>query len=155
MEAKALQQSGRSLPIPQPPRAVAVGERASFREIWQTPYRRRTVMLVIFHAAQAIGLYGFSNWMPTFLVHRGVGLSSSLEYGLMVSFVAPLGPLLAVSFADRAAFHHSTAAGKVAAEADPKGKAAAEADALWKWLCDLVGTSSRKRVNTQTKGKDV
>ncbi|MGR5475515.1 hypothetical protein ACPV5T_20650, partial [Vibrio astriarenae] len=25
----------------------------------------------------------------------------SLEYGLMVSFVAPLGPLLAVSFADR------------------------------------------------------
>ena len=74
MEAKALQQSGRSLPIPQPPRAVAVGERASFREIWQTPYRRRTVMLVIFHAAQAIGLYGFSNWMPTFLVPRGVGL---------------------------------------------------------------------------------
>jgi len=100
LEAKALQQSGRALPIPQPPRAVAVGERASFREIWRAPYRRRTVMLVIFHAAQAIGLYGFSNWMPTFLVQRGVGLSSSLEYGLMVSFVAPLGPLLAVSFAD-------------------------------------------------------
>lgn len=100
LEAKARQQTGHPLPIPLPPREVAVGERASFREIWRAPYRRRTVMLVIFHAAQAIGLYGFSNWMPTFLVQRGVGLSSSLEYALMMSFVAPLGPLLAVSFAD-------------------------------------------------------
>jgi putative MFS transporter len=80
---------------------VPVGNPGGFREIWRAPYRRRTVMLVLFHAAQAIGLYGFSNWMPTFLVQRGVGLSSSLEYGLMVSLVAPLGPLLAVAFVDR------------------------------------------------------
>jgi len=100
LEAKARQQSGRPLPDPLPPREVPIGEQASFREIWRAPYRRRTVMLVVFHAAQAVGLYGFSNWMPTFLVQRGVGLSSSLEYGLMVSFVAPLGPLLAVGFAD-------------------------------------------------------
>ncbi|GAA7756391.1 MFS transporter [Cupriavidus sp. SHE] len=101
LEAKARQQSGRPLPAPLPPREVPVGKPASFREIWRAPYRRRTVMLVLFHAAQAIGLYGFSNWMPTFLVQRGVGLSSSLEYGLMVSLVAPLGPLLAVAFVDR------------------------------------------------------
>lgn len=101
LENKVREESGRPLPAPQPPREAAIGERASFRELWRAPYRRRTVMLVIFHAAQAIGLYGFSNWMPTFLMQRGVGVSSSLEYGLMVSFVAPVGPLLAMSFADR------------------------------------------------------
>ena len=55
-----------------------------------------------------------------------------------------------VSFAERAAFHHSTAAGKVASEADPHGKAAAEADALWQWECKQVGMKTHKRVSTRT-----
>jgi putative MFS transporter len=47
-------------------------ERASFAELWRSPYRRRTIMLVIFHALQTIGYYGFANWAPTFLLRRGV-----------------------------------------------------------------------------------
>lgn len=58
-------------------------------------------MLLLFHAAQAIGLYGFSNWMPTFLMHQGIELAASLEYSLIIACVMPLGPLLAMSFADR------------------------------------------------------
>jgi chromosome partitioning protein len=58
-----------------------------------------------------------------------------------------------ITFADRAAFHHSTTAGRVAAEIDPNGKAAGEADALWQWMCKQVGLKTRKRVNMPTKGK--
>jgi MFS transporter, putative metabolite:H+ symporter len=36
-------------------------EEASFGELWRPPYLRRTIMLVIFHALQTIGYYGFAN----------------------------------------------------------------------------------------------
>lgn len=101
LEEKVRRDTGRPLPEPLPPQPVALMERASFRELWQGEYRNRTVMLLVFHAAQAVGLYGFSHWMPTFLVEQGVELSKSLKIGLLVACVAPFGPLLAMSFADR------------------------------------------------------
>jgi putative MFS transporter len=58
-------------------------------------------MLVIFHIAQAIGLYGFSNWVPTFLIKQGQTIGNSLAYGLAIACITPLGPLLAMTFADR------------------------------------------------------
>jgi MFS transporter, putative metabolite:H+ symporter len=83
------------------PRRSAGGERASFRELWRPPYRRRTIMLVIFHALQTIGYYGFANWAPTFLLRRGISLVHSLEYTLLIALVSPLGPALAVLTSDR------------------------------------------------------
>jgi putative MFS transporter len=79
----------------------AGGERASFAELWRPPYRRRTIMLVSFHALQTIGYYGFANWAPTFLLRRGVSLVHSLEYTLLIALVSPLGPALAVLTSDR------------------------------------------------------
>ncbi len=76
-------------------------ERASFAELWRPPYRRRTIMLVIFHSLQTIGYYGFANWAPTFLLRRGVSLLHSLEYTLMIALVSPLGPALAVWTSDK------------------------------------------------------
>lgn len=58
-------------------------------------------MLMIFHVAQAIGLYGFSHWVPTFLTQQGVSVSKSLAFTLAIAFVTPVGPLLAMAFADR------------------------------------------------------
>jgi putative MFS transporter len=81
--------------------AAVVAERASFAELWRPPYLRRTVMLVIFHALQTIGYYGFANWAPTFLLRRGVSLLHSLEYTLLIALVSPLGPALAVLTSDR------------------------------------------------------
>ena len=78
-----------------------VPERSSFAELWRPPYRRRTIMLVIFHALQTIGYYGFANWAPTFLLRRGVSLVHSLEYTLLIALVSPLGPALAVMTSDR------------------------------------------------------
>ncbi|MEN0105269.1 MAG: MFS transporter [Pseudomonas sp.] len=101
LEDRVRRDTGQALPEPAAPQAVAVMERPRFREIWQGVYRQRTVMLLIFNAAQAIGLYGFSHWMPTFLVEQGVELSSSLKIGVLVACVSPFGPLLAMTFADR------------------------------------------------------
>jgi putative MFS transporter len=80
---------------------VVAAERASFAELWRPPYLGRTVMLVIFHALQTIGYYGFANWAPTFLLRRGVSLLHSLEYTLLIAMVAPLGPAVAVLTSDR------------------------------------------------------
>jgi putative MFS transporter len=79
----------------------AAQERSSFAELWRPPYRRRTIMLMIFHALQTIGYYGFANWAPTFLLRRGVSLVHSLEYTMLIALVAPLGPALAVLTSDR------------------------------------------------------
>jgi putative MFS transporter len=76
-------------------------ERASFAQLWRSPYRRRTIMLVIFHALQTIGYYGFANWAPTFLLRRGVSLLHSLEYTLLIALVSPLGPAIAVLTSDK------------------------------------------------------
>jgi MFS transporter, putative metabolite:H+ symporter len=79
----------------------AAQERSSFAELWRPPYRRRTIMLMIFHALQTIGYYGFANWAPTFLLRRGVSLVHSLEYTMLIALVSPLGPALAVLTSDR------------------------------------------------------
>ena len=76
-------------------------KRGSFMELWRPPYRRRTIMLMIFHALQTIGYYGFANWAPTFLLRRGVSLVHSLDYTLLIALVSPLGPALAVLTSDR------------------------------------------------------
>ena len=76
-------------------------ERASFAELWRPPYGRRTIMLVIFHALQTIGYYGFANWAPTFLMRRGVSLLHSLEYTLLIALVSPLGPAIAILTSDK------------------------------------------------------
>ena len=39
-----------------------------------------------------------------------------------------------VELGDRAAFHRSSAKGETASESEPDGKAAAEIEAMWKWL---------------------
>ena len=58
-------------------------------------------MLSIFHVLQGIGLYGFINWMPTFLVTQGISVTRSLGYTFGMALVAPLGPLMCLTFADR------------------------------------------------------
>ena len=99
IEKRVLREHGRPLDAAIP--VVANSERGHFSELWSRKYATRTIMLLLFHAAQSIGLYGFSNWMPTFLMHQGIALAASLEYSLVIACVMPLGPLLAMSFADR------------------------------------------------------
>jgi MFS transporter, putative metabolite:H+ symporter len=75
--------------------------RAGFREIWQPPYRRRTIMLAIFNLCQSIGFYGFANWVPTFLLSKGITITKSLEYSLIIAFANPIAPLIGHLFVEK------------------------------------------------------
>jgi chromosome partitioning protein len=91
---------------------------------------------------------------PAFVVFNAAPARGAQLFAEASAIVENLGlKVCPITFADRAAFHHSVAAGKVATETDPQGKAASETAALWDWVCEQVGMTSRKRVNTRTKGK--
>jgi putative MFS transporter len=58
-------------------------------------------MLVIFNLFQTIGFYGFSSWVPTLLISQGIGVTKSLAYTFIIAIAAPVGPFIAIYFADR------------------------------------------------------
>jgi len=99
LETRVAMESG--FILPNPAEAKPPVPRGSFAEIWSPPYRARTVMLVVFNIFQSVGYYGFSNWVPTFLIRRGIAVTNSLEYTFLIAIAAPLGPLLAYRLADR------------------------------------------------------
>jgi putative MFS transporter len=74
---------------------------AGLREIWQPPYRRRTIMLSVFNFCQTIGFYGFANWVPTFLLSKGITITKSLQYSLIIAFANPIAPLIGQLFAEK------------------------------------------------------
>nr|WP_087633186.1 MFS transporter [Caballeronia telluris] len=102
LEAKVEQQYGEILPAPaENVGPAAVVGKARFSEIWQPPYRRRAITMLVFNLFQAIGFYGFASWVPTLLVSKGVTVTHSLMYSFLIAASNPFGPLLAMAFADR------------------------------------------------------
>ncbi len=98
LEARVARETGSALPSPG--ESEAAPGRASFAEIWSTNYRNRTAMLVVFNIFQTVGFYGFSNWVPTLLISRGIPVTNSLKYTFLIAIAAPFGPLLAYVVAD-------------------------------------------------------
>ncbi|SEJ31744.1 MFS transporter [Paraburkholderia diazotrophica] len=99
LEEKVASEYGQPLPEPGP--SDPVPRKAGFADMWKPPYRKRTVMLIIFHILQTVGFYGFANWVPTLLVKQGITVTSSLLYTTVIGLAAPLGPLLGYWIADR------------------------------------------------------
>jgi putative MFS transporter len=100
MEAIVERQSGAPLPSVQVIEQ-SVQRRASLAELWRAPYRSRLVMLLVFNFCQAIGYYGFTNWVPTLLIGQGITVTKSLLYSFIIAFALPAGPLLAMLYADK------------------------------------------------------
>jgi len=73
----------------------------NFRDIFRAPYLTRTLMLIVFNIFQTVGFYGFSNWVPTFLIHKGIAVTASLGYTFVIAIAAPIGPALGWFFTDR------------------------------------------------------
>jgi putative MFS transporter len=87
--------------LPEPAKAAPVSVQGSFRDMWVAPYRKRTIMMIIFNVFQTVGYYGFANWVPALLIKQGITVTSSLMYSSIIAIAAPLGPVLGLFIADR------------------------------------------------------
>lgn len=99
LERRVRAESG--MPLPPPAGEELPAPRGRFSEIWQGPYRTRTLMLILFNIFQAVGFYGFANWVPTLLIKQGISVTTSLQYTFIIAIAAPFGPLLGAALADR------------------------------------------------------
>jgi MFS transporter, putative metabolite:H+ symporter len=99
LERKVEAEYGR--PLPPPGAGAEVLTAGSFAEIWKQPYRKRALMMIIFHIFQTFGYYGFTNWVPAFMVSHGISVTKGLLYTAVIAFSAPIGPILGFAFADR------------------------------------------------------
>ena len=100
MEQKVAAELHQPLAPPETAAEVLVSRHGAWTEIWRPPYLRRTIMLTIFNAFQAIGFYGFAAWVPVLLVSEGVSVTKSLLYVLIIALLNPVGSVLAMRFAD-------------------------------------------------------
>jgi putative MFS transporter len=48
-------------------------------------------MLIVFNFCQAIGYYGFANWVPTLLIGQGITVTKSLLYSFVIAIALPSG----------------------------------------------------------------
>jgi chromosome partitioning protein len=138
--------------IDTPPHAdAAAREAVRFADLVLIPTRPRAFDL---HAIQTTAELIRYAGKPAFVVFNASPARGVQRVAEATEIVESLGlKVCPVTIADRAAFHHSTAAGRTAGEIDPKGKAAGEAGALWEWIRNQVNLKSRKPVNKQARGK--
>ncbi|MBV8964406.1 MAG: MFS transporter, partial [Hyphomicrobiales bacterium] len=103
IEAKVIEDlDGAPLPAPASHATDKADPVGRFSEIFEPPYRSRTIMLMVFQFFQTFGFYGFAAWVPTLISQQtGINLSQSLLYSFIIAIANPFGPLLAMSFADK------------------------------------------------------
>lgn len=81
--------------------AAQLPKQGRFSEIWSHAYRKRTLMLVVMNFFQAIGFFGFGNWLPALLSGRGATVTHSLLYAFFITLAYPLGSLICSRYADK------------------------------------------------------
>jgi putative MFS transporter len=100
IEARVASEAGSKLAEPALSIREEVGS-AGLSEILRPPFARRTVMLVLLNVFQAIGFFGFNNWVPALMESRGASFVKSLQYSFIVATILPLSPLFFLLIADR------------------------------------------------------
>jgi hypothetical protein len=100
MEAHVASEIGRALPAPRPATAPPAST-ASLSEIFHPPFARRTTMLLLLNVFQAIGFFGFNNWVPALMASQGASFVKSLQYSFFVATLFPVASLSCLLIADR------------------------------------------------------
>jgi putative MFS transporter len=72
-----------------------------FADLFGGQLLQRTLMLLVVSCTITVAFFGFSNWLPSLLEARGVGVTRSLAYTALIVLAYPLAPLLFSFFADR------------------------------------------------------
>jgi chromosome partitioning protein len=89
---------------------------------------------------------------PAFVVFNAGPVAAARLYAETTELVNEIGmKVTPIRISERATFRHSTGSGRAAQETEPQGKAAAEVDALWRWICQQVDMPPRQRANTSAK----
>lgn len=101
IESRVEADLGHALPPAQTPASIEANLATAKPSLFRPPYRARTLTLIVFHLFQAIGYFGFSNWLPTLLVSQGITVTKSLGYTAILALVPPIAPLIYSRFADR------------------------------------------------------
>ena len=101
IEARVMAHHGRDLPPPHALDHEIEEQEGSYAEIFQPPYRDRTIMLIVFQLLQTVGYYGFTSWVPTLLLAQGINVTKSLLYTVIIAAANPCGALAATWFADK------------------------------------------------------
>jgi len=105
IEQRVIAETGKPLAAPAAAAAGAPGasdeDEGSWKEMWQGRYLPRTIMLSCFNFFQTFGVYGFGAWVPVLLFTKGITLTHSLLYTMVIAFTTPLGALGAMYFAER------------------------------------------------------
>jgi len=101
IETRVQAETGQPLAPPQMVEGEAEVVHGAWSEMWNDTYRGRTIMLMVYNLFQTIGYYGFASWVPTFLISQGIGVTRSLLYTFIIAIANPVGPLIAIAFADR------------------------------------------------------
>ena len=89
---------------------------------------------------------------PSFAVFNAGPISAARMYAETEELVKELGLMVSPArLSDRAMYRHATGSGQTAMETEPKGKAAAEVEALWQWICRQVDMPPGGRAHTERK----
>jgi putative MFS transporter len=70
-------------------------------DLFKPPVLWRTLMGILINVVTGFCLYGFINWLPTFFVKRGVEISSSLLWTMVMALGAPVGAIIGLVLSDR------------------------------------------------------
>jgi putative MFS transporter len=75
--------------------------RRGLADLFRGELLQRTLMLITISCLTTIAFFGFSNWLPSLLEARGVGVTKSLAYSALIALSYPVTPFLCSFFADR------------------------------------------------------
>jgi putative MFS transporter len=88
--------------LPEPEEVeIEPARRASLKDIFQPPYRTRTVMLWIFQFVQTVGYYGFGTLAPLVLAEKGFDIVDTLGFTAVIFLGYPVGSALSVPLMER------------------------------------------------------
>jgi MFS transporter, putative metabolite:H+ symporter len=101
IEQHVVAETGRELALPIETSGTRHEAKGRWIEMWRAPYFSRTVMLSLFNFCQTFGVYGFGAWVPVLLYTKGITITHSLFYTMVIAFTTPLGALGAMLCAER------------------------------------------------------
>lgn len=88
------------IPAPEPPDRVAAVQ-PRWAVMFSGPYRKRVIMLGVFHFFQSIGYYGFGTLVPLVLAAKGYSIVTSLTFTTLTFIGYPVGSALSIPIVER------------------------------------------------------